>query len=65
MSVCQVESVCLCVRADLGDDVQRASLCALLCVSFIKRRVTVMEERKRDDPWPGSRGEMKKREEEN
>lgn len=32
-----------------------------MCVSFIKRRATVEEERKRDDPWLGSRGEMKKR----
>lgn len=33
-----------------------------LCASFIKR-VPEMEERERDDPWMGSRREMKKREE--
>lgn len=52
------------VRVDVRmDNVHYASLCVFLCVSFIKRRVTVMEERKRDDPWLGSRGKMKKREE--
>ncbi len=53
------------VRVDRGNNVQYASLCVFRCVSFIKRRVTVMEERKRDDLWLGSRGKMKKREERN
>lgn len=51
------------VRVDGQQCTVCISLCVFLCVSFIKRPVTVMEERKRDDPWLGSRGDMKKREE--
>lgn len=38
-------------------------VCFYVCVRvlFIKERVTAEEERKRDDPWLSSRGEMKKR----
>lgn len=42
-------------------------VCFYVCIRvfFIKERVTAEEERKRDDPWLSSRGEMKKREERN
>lgn len=39
---------------------KRAFTQRFLHVSFLKRRTTIMEERDRNDPWLGSRGEVKK-----
>lgn len=39
---------------------KRAFMQRFLHVSFLKRRKTVMKERDRNDPWLGSRREMKK-----
>lgn len=77
----RVAKVCICVSgricASLRErnsrqwrvDGRHCTVCIFVhlsvCVSFIKRRVAAVEGRKRDDPWLGSRGEMKKREETN
>lgn len=43
-----------------GQCTKRAFTQSFLHASFIKRRMTIMVGRDRNDPWLGSRGEMKK-----
>lgn len=65
--VCVRVSGRICVSLCERNSRENTTMCGMhLCVCvcfFIERKATVMVERKRDDPWLGSRGEMKKKEE--